>query len=172
MRSPAFGAFEENQLLNRLFGEYRLDYVDGPGQGSKNRAPVELPGSSTNRLWYVTYRMWIPDPGCALNEIEGRRAFDSGTEIPIECLGYVEDRDAVYKTSVIPKRNISESMDVQFSVNLNQIIELNEREQSLLLSVAGTHGPSFKILLILVRAGPRTVLVHGSLISCVALQLA
>ena len=115
---------------------------------------------------------WIPDPGCALNEIEGRRAFDSGIEIPIECLGYVEDRDAVYKTSVIPKRNISESMDVQFSVNLNQIIELNEREQSLLLSVAGTHGPSFKILLILVRAGPRTVLVHGSLISCVALQLA
>ena len=47
----------------------------------------------------------------------------------------VEDRDAVYKTSVIPKRNISETMDVEFSVNLNQIIELNEREQSLLLSV-------------------------------------
>ena len=99
--------------------------------------------------------VWIPDPGCALNEIEGRRAFDSGTEIPIECLGYVEDRDAVYKTSVIPKRNISESMDVQFSVNLNQIIELNEREQSLLLSVAGIHGPPFKILSILVRSGPR-----------------
>ena len=63
MRSPVFGAFEENQLLNRLFGEYRLDYVNGPG--------------------------------CALNEIEGRRAFDSGAELPIECLGYVEDRDAV-----------------------------------------------------------------------------
>ena len=147
MRSPAFGAFEENQLLNRLFGEYRLDYVDGPGQGSTHRSNYPVPAPTGSDAW-------IPNPGCALNEIEGRRAFDSGTEIPIECLGYVEDRDAVYKTSVIPKRNISESMDVQFSVNLNQIIELNEREQSLLLSVVGIHGPLFKILLILVRSGP------------------
>ena len=103
MRSPAFGAFEENRLLNRLFGEYRLDFVNGPG--------------------------------CALSEVEGRRAFNSGEDLPIACLDYVEDPDAVYKTSVIPKRNTSEKMDVNFSVNLNQIIELNERDQSLLLSV-------------------------------------
>ena len=59
MRFQGFGAFEENELLNRLFGEYRLDYV--------------------NR------------PGCPLSEIEGRRAFDNGAQLPIECLGYVED---------------------------------------------------------------------------------
>ena len=30
-------------------------------------------------------------------------------------------------------------MDVTFNVNLNQIVDLNEKEQSLLLSLAGVH---------------------------------
>jgi len=48
-----------------------------------------------------------------------------------KCLGYVEDANAVYNKMKIPKRNRSEAVKVQFSVYMQQIIELNEREQAL-----------------------------------------
>ena len=54
-----------------------------------------------------------------------------------KCLGYVEDANAAYNIMKIPKRNRSEAVKVQFSVYMQQIIELNERDQS--LSIAMYH---------------------------------
>ena len=46
-------------------------------------------------------------------------------------------------TEIKKKRNLSEPMDVTFNVNLNQIVDLSEKEQSLLLSLAEFEVPNF-----------------------------
>ena len=52
-----------------------------------------------------------------------------------KCLGYVADADAVYNKMKIPKRNRSEAVKVDFSAYMQQIIELNERDQALSIAM-------------------------------------
>jgi len=101
-------AYEENKLLNRLFGPYRVSYTGGDA--------------------------------CSIDEDEAKKLYaEDPNKVPIECLGYIEDSDAMYNTMMIPKRNISEPLVVSFSAGLNQIVELNESDQALTLAMVSNN---------------------------------
>lgn len=73
---------------------------------------------------------------CELSEEEGNRLFAHDEHaVPDECVRYYEDPIAKYNSMVRPVINYTQPLDVEMSLTLLQIIELNEREQYLTTSM-------------------------------------
>jgi len=88
------------------------------------------------------YRLdFVGGDNCDLDQEKGELLWSvSPDDVPTKCLGYVEDSRAQYNSMVRPVKNCSQVVDVNFSMTLMQIVELNEREQYMTTSMMMTYG--------------------------------